>query len=282
MRTANVEEEMASRMRFIDDLRRRPVAEHTDKANEQHYEVPARYYELCLGPWRKYSSGYWPDGPSMTLQQSEEAALALVVERAELADGMRVLELGCGWGSATLWVASHFPALQLTAVSNSHSQREYIEEQCKARGLDNVRVVTCDINDLELPTAHFDRVYSVEMFEHVKDYETLLRRISAWLTPKGKLFVHIFAHVGAGYHFEDSWMARTFFSGGTMPSDSTLTYFQRDMALQRHWRLSGRHYQLTSEAWLAMMDRNMAAVVPVFEQTYGKGKGVQWFHNWRL
>ena len=278
---------VASWLRFrqhLDLLRASPVAIHTDAANAQHYELPPRFFELCLGKRLKYSSCYFLNGDE-TLDRAEEAMLALYGERAQLADGQDVLELGCGWGSLTLWMAQRFPHSRITAVSNSRPQREWIEARCAERGLDNVRVITQDVNRLVLERAHFDRVVSIEMFEHMRNYDTLLGRIAGWLKPGGKLFVHIFCHRELMYPFEtdgeDNWMGRYFFTGGLMPAADTLLWFQRDLRIEQQWRLSGRHYERTANLWLANQDAHRAEVSDVLRGAYGDAAPV-WQQRWRM
>lgn len=269
---------------LLADLKRSPIAIETDAANEQHYELPPAFFELCLGKRLKYSSCYYPDG-SETLDEAEEKMLALYGERAELADGMDILELGCGWGSLTLWMAERYPNARITGVSNSRPQREHIEAQCRARGLRNVRILTCDVNRLELDE-RFDRVLSIEMFEHMRNYESLLGRIASWLKPGGKLFVHIFCHRELMYPFEvkgrSDWMSKYFFTGGLMPAADTLLHFQRDLVIEEQWRLSGRHYERTANHWLENQDRNRDAVLAVLAEAYGRDQAKLWHQRWRM
>ncbi|MBI1355694.1 MAG: methyltransferase domain-containing protein [Acidobacteria bacterium] len=269
---------------FAERMRRGPVAPVPEKANEQHYEAPPELFRLALGPRLKYSCCLWGDGVE-TLARAEEAALEETCRRAELRDGHSILELGCGWGSLSLWMAERYPGSRITAVSNSRLQRRFIEERAVERGLENLRVVTADMNDFETDD-RFDRVVSVEMFEHMRNYEELLRRIAGWLRPDGKLFVHIFCHRRYGYAFETTgateWLGRNFFTGGIMPSADVFTYFQREMRLTRQWTWDGTHYQRTAEAWLANLDERKGEVLPVLAATYGAREAERTFQRWRI
>lgn len=265
------------------ELGESPIALHTDAANEQHYEVPAPFYELVLGSHLKYSSGYWAphcDG----LDQAEADMLSLYCERARLKDGQNVLDLGCGWGSFTLFAAARFPGSRFTAVSNSTGQREFIEARARERGLDNIRVITADVNHLELDDT-FDRIVSVEMFEHVRNYAALLRRISSWLNDDGYLFVHIFCHREHVYPYETegdgNWMDKYFFTGGLMPAIDTLLHFQDEVELDKRWIVNGTHYAKTARAWLDNLDRDRAAVRRALEPTYGTDVD-RWVQRWSM
>ena len=270
--------------KFLEQTRQAPIAVSTDKANERHYEVPAEFFQKVLGNRLKYSCCYWPKGVN-DLSAAEEAALRATCERADLRNGMRVLELGCGWGSLTLWMAEHYPDCQITAVSNSSSQRQYIQQQARERNFENVTVVTADMNDFDVSEA-FDRVVSIEMFEHMRNHQRLMERVARWLKPDGKLFVHIFCHREFAYLFETegahNWMGRHFFTGGMMPSENLLLHHQHDLNLLKQWRWNGMHYAQTCEAWLQRQDAAREQVLSMFEKTYGPGESQKWFVRWRL
>jgi cyclopropane-fatty-acyl-phospholipid synthase len=270
---------------YVDDLKRRPIAEDMRAANEEHYEVPTPFFQRCLGKRLKYSGCYFRTGDE-SLDEAEEAMLALYVERGRLFDGQEVLELGCGWGSLSLFLAEKFPRSRITGVSNSRTQKEYIDAEAARRGLANLRIVTCDMNTFDIDAGRFDRVVSVEMFEHMKNYQALMSRISRWLKPGGLLFVHIFTHRRLAYHFvardETDWMARYFFTGGQMPSHGLLSRFQDSLSLVSDWAVSGTHYQRTAEAWLRNMDSNRGEIMPLFRETYGAGNADRWWCYWRV
>jgi cyclopropane-fatty-acyl-phospholipid synthase len=269
---------------LIEKLKRSPIAIRTDDANRQHYEVPPEFFQLVLGKWLKYSCCYWPEGVE-TIDEAEEAMLHLTCERAGLENGMEVLDLGCGWGSLSLWIAERYPNCRILAVSNSQPQIAYIAGRCRERGLRNVVGLVADANDLQI-NRRFDRVMSIEMFEHMKNYEQLMAKVAGSLKPTGQLFVHIFSHREFAFEFEASdpadWMAQTFFSGGTMPSDDLLLHFQRDLCLVDHWRIGGTHYAKTLRAWLEKLDRHQPEVREVLAGTYGRDQETRWWVNWRL
>ncbi len=269
---------------FVEELKNSPIAVHTERANEQHYEVPTDFFVQVLGPRMKYSSCYWPAGID-TLAQAENEMLELTCERAQVADGMDILELGCGWGSLSIWMAEQYPNSRITAVSNSATQKQYIDETGSRKGLANLTVITSDMNDFDTKES-FDRVMSVEMFEHMRNYEELLRRIARWTRPDAKLFVHIFCHKTFAYPFEteeaDDWMGRYFFTGGIMPSENLLSYFQDDFRLREQWAVNGNHYARTLRAWLDLQDEKKAAVMPILARTYGADQATAWFNRWRI
>jgi cyclopropane-fatty-acyl-phospholipid synthase len=275
----------ARQQRLLAQLRLSPVAVQTRAANAQHYELPPQFFVHCLGRRLKYSCAYYPPGVT-TLDAAEEAMLALYGERAELGDGQEILELGCGWGSLTLWMAERYPRARIAAVSNSGAQREYIQAQCRRRGLTNVALLTSDVNVLALPAARFDRCVSIEMFEHMRNYQTLLARIAGWLRPHGKLFVHVFAHRTLAYPFETrgagNWLGRHFFTGGLMPAADTLLWFQRDLLLDERWLLDGTHYARTANHWLANQDAHREAVQAILAQAYGARGAALWAQRWRM
>jgi cyclopropane-fatty-acyl-phospholipid synthase len=267
----------------LERLSHGPIAILAEAANSQHYEVPSGLYEHMLGPRMKYSSCLW-DGAS-TLGQAEKKMLALTCQRAGIGAGQRILELGCGWGSLSLWMAEEYPSSSITAVSNSRSQAAYIRGRAKERGLDNLTVLTRNVTDFQ-PDRLFDRVVSVEMFEHLRNYREMLHRIASWLEPDGRCFVHIFCHKDLLYFFDardsSDWMSETFFSGGIMPCDGIFDRFPEDMRVERHWKVSGLNYSRTLEAWLENFDRNRMDLKPIFESHYGAREAVRWMNRWRI
>ena len=264
------------------DMAGRPIAEHADAANAQHYEVPAEFFRLVLGPRLKYSSGLYEPGD--TLAAAEERALAQTCEHAGLADGQRILELGCGWGSLSLWMAERYPAAQIISVSNSASQRSEIEARARHAGFANLEVVTADMNDFAA-RGQFDRVVSVEMFEHMSNWRALLQRVGGWLEADGRLFLHVFSHRQRAYRFDaandDDWIGRHFFTGGLMPSDDLIGQFGDLFTVEARWRWNGRHYQRTAVDWLANFDANRRSIRPILNRTYGADAGL-WERRWRL
>lgn len=269
---------------FVAAMNQCNIAEVPELANAQHYEIPAEFFHLCLGNNRKYSSCFWlPD--TQNLDEAEILALHQTCEHAQLQDGQQILELGCGWGSLSIWMATHYPNAQITGVSNSNSQREYITQKAKSLGMTNLTIITADMNAFEAPSS-YDRVVSVEMFEHMRNWQVLYGKVAGWLKPKGKFFKHIFVHRNTPYLFEvqgkDDWMSQYFFSGGMMPSDDLPAYFQDDLKLTNRWRWDGTHYQKTANAWLENMDANTDAITPILVQTYGAKDAEMWRNRWRM
>jgi len=261
----------------------RPIAAHTDKANDQHYEIPADFFAHTLGPHRKYSCCLFDDGVT-SLAEAEARALAQTVANAGIADGQTILEMGCGWGSLSLWMAKHFPAASITAVSNSNSQREHIEAQAIARGFSNLRVVTSDMNDFQTDE-RFDRIVSIEMFEHMSNWEALLGKARRWIKPDGRMFIHVFSHRKSAYLFDEAdktdWIAQHFFTGGIMPSHKLIRQFSHLFTIEEEWRWSGVHYEKTARAWLENYDRNRTEIDAILQRVYGPDAGL-WKRRWRL
>ncbi|MFB9841980.1 SAM-dependent methyltransferase [Mucilaginibacter ginsenosidivorans] len=279
-----VEAQQVHLMELISQLKSSPIAVNTTEANQQHYEVPTQFYQYCLGKNLKYSSGNWKDGVT-DIDTSEDDMLALTCERAELQNGQQVLELGCGWGSLSLYMAAKFPKSTFKVVSNSRTQKAFIDEKAKERGITNLTVITADMNTFSIDE-HFDRIVSVEMFEHMRNYQLLMQKVASFLKPDGKVFIHIFTHKEYAYLFEvkdeTDWMSKYFFTGGIMPSDDLLLYFNDHLVVERHWHVSGTHYAKTSEGWLKNMDAHKAQIMPLFEETYGKGQALKWWAYWRI
>jgi cyclopropane-fatty-acyl-phospholipid synthase len=269
---------------LVQRMRESPIAVRTDKPKEQHYEVSPDFFQKVLGRRMKYSGCYWPPGVE-SLDEAEEAMLALTFDRAQIEDGMEILELGCGWGAVSLWIAEKYPRSHVVAVSNSRPQEAYIRGQCAAKGLRNVKMIRADMNEFETER-RFDRIISVEMFEHMRNWDFLLHRIATWLRANGKLFIHIFTHRQFAYVFEEegkeNWMGRHFFTEGLMPSDDLLYHFQDHLAVEAHWRVNGTHYQKTAEAWLANMDRQKRDILPILKEVYGEKGAARWFQRWRI
>ncbi|MGB0385936.1 MAG: SAM-dependent methyltransferase [Ardenticatenaceae bacterium] len=286
----DVDARQAGVQALVARLKKSPIAINTSDANEQHYEVPTEFFEIVLGKRLKYSACYWPEGVQ-EIDAAEDAMLRLTCERARVQDGMQILDLGCGWGSLCLWLCEQYPNSRVVAVSNSHTQRAYIEQQAQQRGFSNLEVITSDMNLFDT-SRRFDRVLSIEMFEHMKNYQLLMARIASWLKPDGLLFVHIFSNrefaseldTGQTDHSDraDNWMARYFFTGGNMPSDDLLLYFQQDMKILDHWKINGQHYGRTLNAWLRKMDQNEAQIRPILARAYGKKQTTRWWTYWRL
>jgi cyclopropane-fatty-acyl-phospholipid synthase len=282
----------ARHAQFVRELRASPIAIHTGDANAQHYEVPAEFFRLHLGPRLKYSCCLYGE-QARTLAQAEEAMLELCAQRAGVADGQRILDLGCGWGSLSLWLAERYPRAQVVGLSNSNGQREFITARAAERGLRNLTVLTGNVADPSIRDPFgsllgtgFDRVISIEMFEHMRNYEALLAKVAAWLKPGGELFVHVFAHRELAYPFEvrdgSDWMSRYFFTGGLMPSARLLGEFQESLRLAQQWWVDGTHYERTANDWLAGMDAQRAEIMAVFRAGYGEVQAARWFQRWRM
>lgn len=273
----------AFRLNRFESLRNSPIAIHTKEANEQHYELPTDFFKYVLGDHLKYSACWWTPS-TLSLREAENHMLELYAERADVHDKQTILDLGCGWGSWSLWIAAHYPQCQITSVSNSQSQRHYIEEQAQLSGLTNLKVITQDINTLELSET-FDRIISVEMFEHVRNYDLLFSKIKKWLNDDGYLFVHIFCHHDLVYPFEldgqADWMARYFFTGGLMPSLDVFEHTQSHLTIDKEWQVNGTHYEKTANAWLDNLEQNKSEIMPILRDTYGS-EATRWYHRWRL
>ena len=269
---------------FVDLMRSQPVAIETHKANEQHYELPASFFEHVLGQQLKYSSAYWRSDTS-SLDQAEEEMLELTSQRAALRDGLSILELGCGWGSLSLWMARNFPNSRIVSVSNSRPQKAFIDARIAQLGLSNLTVITSDMNTFD-PETRFDRVVSVEMFEHMRNWPQLLQRINQWLNPGGKLFLHYFSHHDTAYAYEtqgdDNWMGRHFFTGGIMPSDDLISHLETGLKIESHWQVNGRHYQKTAEAWLRNLDAKRSTILEIMQAAYGNRDAKRWLQRWRM
>ncbi|KAG9451744.1 hypothetical protein H6P81_004648 [Aristolochia fimbriata] len=277
------EHQLSAHMAFVSSLLNMPIAVETDKSKAQHYELPTAFFKSVLGRNLKYSSCYFQDG-STTLDDAEEAMLDLCCERAQITDGQTILDVGCGWGSFSLYIAGKYQNCRVTGICNSMTQKSFIEDECRDRQLLNVKIIVADISKFEMK-ATFDRILSIGMFEHMKNYKELLKKISLWMKPDTLLFIQHFCHKLLAYHFEDKneddWITRYFFTGGTMPSANLLLYFQEDVAVVNHWLVNGKHYAQTSKEWLKRMDRNLEIIKPIMESTYGKDSATKWIVYWR-
>lgn len=280
----DLEAEQMKLSSFVEELKNSPIAIKTNTANKQHYELPTEFFELVLGPNLKYSSGLWRSGQD-TLAASEVNMLELYCQRADLQEGQEILDLGCGWGSFSIYAAKKYPRAKVTAVSNSKTQKEFIDKKKLELGVENLEVITANVIEFDTER-QFDRVVSIEMFEHMKNYRKLLHKVSKWLKEEGLLFIHIFSHMKYAYHYENKdgtdWLTEHFFTGGTMPSDDLLLYFQEDVNIQKNWRVSGQHYEKTANAWLKNMDDQRDRIMPIMEETYGRKQAFKWFNYWRL
>ena len=273
-----------AKQRLLDAMRHSAIALQPGKPNAQHYELPPAFFELILGKHLKYSSGFWPE-KIHTLDQAEAAMLGLTCRRAALDDNQTILELGCGWGALSLWMARQYPHSRIVAVSNSRLQKDFIDARAARDVIHNLQVITSDMNVFD-PQKQFDRIVSVEMFEHMRNWPLLLERISGWLRPDGKLFLHVFSHRKFAYFYEmdgdDNWMGRHFFTGGMMPSDDLIFEMQQHLTVERHWQVNGRHYRQTAEAWLMNLDDNRSEVLAIMKQVYGWRYAARWLQRWRI
>ena len=284
IRADDVEAAAATLNEFVAMMNASPIALVPDLANEQHYEVPAEFFNQVMGDHLKYSCCYWPEGVA-TMTEAEAAALTLTCERAEIEDGMQVLDMGCGWGSLSLWIAEHYPNATVTSVSNSTSQRDFIMTQAAERGLSNITVIACDMNDFEAP-GRYNRVVSIEMFEHMRNWGKLFSNIDRWLLPDGKFFMHVFCHRSTPYEYIDKgpgdWMSRHFFSGGIMPSADLPLRFPEHLNVERRWHWNGKHYTKTLNTWLKICDSNKESIMPVLADCYGEADASLWWQRWRI
>ena len=283
-RSKSIRDQGKALIEFIDIMRKSPVAVLPQKPNEQHYEIPPAFFQNVLGKHLKYSGCYWPEGVN-SLDDAEARMLELTSKRAQLEDGMEILELGSGWGSLTLWMAEQYPNSRVVTVSNSRPQADFINSRCAERNLSNVTAITADMNHFSIDR-QFDRVVSVEMFEHMRNWPLLLQNISRWLKPVGKLFIHIFCHRKYAYTYDgngdNNWMGKYFFSGGVMPSYKLLFYFQHHLMVERHWHVNGMHYSKTAEAWLEKLDQNREQILPIMQDIYGPKDAERWLQRWRI
>ncbi|KAL9268201.1 (S)-coclaurine N-methyltransferase-like protein [Drosera capensis] len=281
--TPSAELQLAGLVDFAHSLREMPIAIQADKPKVQHYDLPTSFFKLVLGEHLTYSCCYFAE-KSTSLDDAEKAMLAMYCERSQLQDGHTVLDVGCGWGSLSLYIAQKFSNCKVTGICKSQTQKAHIEEQCRDRQLQNVEIIVADISAFEME-ASYDRIFSIGMFEHMKNYRDLLKKLSSWMKHDSLLFVHFFCHKTFAYHFEDvseyDWITRYFFTGGTMPSASLLLYFQDDVSIVDHWLVNGNHYALISEEWLKRMDRNLSSIRPIMGSTYGKESAVKWTVYWR-
>jgi cyclopropane-fatty-acyl-phospholipid synthase len=275
---------------FISKLNQEPIAISTDQANEQHYELPTAFFKLILGKYMKYSCGYWNlplkrECFEEQLTESEERMLKLTCERAKINNGDNILDLGCGWGSLSTFIKDNYEDTRITAVSNSSTQKQYIQSIIRTRDIEDLNVITANIADLELDK-DFDVIISVEMFEHMRNYKKLLKKLGGFLKPNGRLFIHIFTDKNYPYFFEmdskRSWMTKYFFRGGIMPSSNLLLYFQDDFLIEHLWKVSGIHYKYTLNSWLWKMKANRCKIQSILAETYGKKHCRKWWNYWKL
>jgi len=278
------ESQSQAKRAFIEGLRNSPLVLFAPEANEQHYELPPEFFHLVMGDHLKYSCCYYDDAKD-SLTEAEARMLALTCHRAGIRDGQDILELGCGWGSLTLWIGEHFPSARILAVSNSKLQRHHIESQCEQRGITNVAVVTQNFETFN-PPGTYDRIVSVEMFEHLRNWEVALSRVAGWLRADGGFFAHVFVHKALPYIYEpggeEDWMGNHFFSGGLMPSEDLFLHFQKHLRVMNHWAVDGHHYEKTANAWLRNLDRHRTEAIRILAEHYGDRNARLWLQRWRI
>jgi len=291
----NVEKQHEYKQKMVKIFRENEkIAEATEEAKEQHYEVPTEFFKLSLGRWLKYSSCYWPKGCD-NLDDAEVAILEKICERAQISDGLRVLDLGCGWGSCGLYLLEKYPNIHVTFFSNSRTQQEHIRNEARKDGNEKrIRSITGDVNvtdilDEDRKQVEFDRIVTNEMFEHMKNYDRLFEKVSKWLKPEtGLLFIHVFCHRNYPYQFKvkssnnADWMAKNYFTGGSMPSYDTFLFFQRNLRIQNTWMMNGTHYSKTLEAWLQLMKDKESEISKIFAKEYGQNEVQKQLNNWKL
>ena len=270
-----------NKLNVIKSISEGGIAEKTDDANEQHYEVPPEFFKYALGKNLKYSCSFFDKTDS--LDEAEKSMIELYIERADIQEGHDILDLGCGWGSFSLYVAEKYPSVSITAVSNSKDQIAFIQNEAKRRGLFNIKASKMDVNNLDLDNK-FDRIVSIEMFEHLRNYKLILNSLNSLLKPDGRLFVHIFCHKELTYFYEIKnsydWMTKYFFEGGIMPSQDIFKYFDDELEVINQWDVNGNHYAKTCKAWLNNHYKNKDKILDIFDKHYDKPR--IWFNRWRI
>ena len=278
----NSEVRKSQKANFIEELQSSPIALSTKIANEQHYEVPPAFFQEIMGAHLKYSCGLF-DKNTISLDEAEENMLQLYIERLDIKNNQKILDLGCGWGSFSLYAAAKFPNSTFVAVSNSNDQIEFINNTAAARSLENIKAIKQDMNNLSLDES-FDRIISIEMFEHMRNYGALLKKLRNHLHNDGKMFVHIFTHRDHPYPYEvrgpSDWMSKYFFTSGLMPSHDIFSYFEEDLVVEQSWKINGSHYARTCNLWLENHYKNKKTILDIFTGHYPNPR--QWFVRWQL